>query len=976
MTRGKHTAPFRNPEKELSAIYENVPGIVFYIAVEPDGEFRFLSVSRDFLTATGLSREQVVGSLVRDVIPPPSRDMVLNHYREAIRSGQSVRWEEKSLYPTGEKYGEVAVTPLYDASGLATHLIGIVHDITERKRTEVAARQQASLLRLSFDAIFVWRFEGGIESWNRGAETLYGFTESEVIGRRSHDLLKTVFPVSCSETEKVLKDIGKWEGELRHRTKDNREVIVSARLQCIRGDEGIVRVLEINRDITERKRLEEKRAEDLLEAAPDAMVAVDQAGRMILANAQTERLFGYRREEILGHPVEILIPERFRQRHRGHRGKFSVEPRVRSMGAGLELFGLHRDGTEFPVEVSLSPVEAEEGTLVVGAIRDISERKIAEESRKLAEDRERRVLETLDLVTRQMSAAVTHCSRDFRYLWANQAYADWIQRPLNEVVGHSIPDVLGKDAFEALLPHFNRVLTGENVHYERETSFRGIGRRWTLSTYTPTHDANGATDGWVAVVLDTTERKQAEEARLRLAAIVESSDDGISSVGLDGVTLTWNAGAQRMFGYTENEMVGKPASIIVPPELRDQQKKILETLSAGGRIEQFETVRVSKTGKRIDVSLSISPIKDSTGKIVGCAGTARDITSRKRAEEALLSSEQRYRLLFERNVAGVGIGSLEGRVLDCNDGWAHILGYKSKDEVIGRHASEIYLNLSERQTILDELREKQVVFSRELRLKRKDGSPVWVLFNAAALNMEHGAPILQATMIDISEWKRAEEALSGMTRKLIESQEQERTRIGRELHDDINQRLAMLGVELGQLLENPSEVQNRVQELRKQATELSNDVQALSHDLHSSKLEYLGVVAGMKSWCKEFAERQKIDLDCKTAVSSPLPPEIGLPLFRVLQEALTNATKHSGVKRVEVQLRERSGEIHLVIADSGRGFDIEAAKQGRGLGLTSMQERVRLVNGTISIESKPMGGTTIHVRVPLGSTQDAERAAG
>jgi PAS domain S-box-containing protein len=129
-------ALLRAREEELSAIYENVPGIVFYIAVEADGEFRFLSVSRDFLVATGLSREQVVGSLVRDIIPSPSRDMVLNHYREAIRSRQSVRWEEESVYPAGRRYGEVAVTPLYDASGVATRLIGIVHDITERKRLE------------------------------------------------------------------------------------------------------------------------------------------------------------------------------------------------------------------------------------------------------------------------------------------------------------------------------------------------------------------------------------------------------------------------------------------------------------------------------------------------------------------------------------------------------------------------------------------------------------------------------------------------------------------------------------------------------------------------------------------------------------------------------------------------------------------------------------------------------------------------
>src|SRR6516225_4283526 len=119
-------------EEELSAIYETVPGIVFYIAVEPDGEFRFLSVSRDFLVATGLAREQVVGCLVRDVIPPPSRDMVMDHYREAILTRRTVRWLEVSEYPAGLRYGEVAVTPTYDSSGIATRLIGIVHDITER----------------------------------------------------------------------------------------------------------------------------------------------------------------------------------------------------------------------------------------------------------------------------------------------------------------------------------------------------------------------------------------------------------------------------------------------------------------------------------------------------------------------------------------------------------------------------------------------------------------------------------------------------------------------------------------------------------------------------------------------------------------------------------------------------------------------------------------------------------------------------
>src|SRR5215469_2247522 len=189
----------------------------------------------------------------------------------------------------------------------------------------------------------------------------------------------------------------------------------------------------------------------------------------------------------------------------------------------------------------------------------------------------------------------------------------------------------------------------------------------------------------------------------------------------------------------------------------------------GGRSHRVETVRVSKTGTRIDVSLSISPVKDSAGKIVGCAGIARDITKRKRAEEALLSSEQRYRPLFERDVAGVGIGSLDGRLLDCNDGWARILGYESRDELVGRQATEFYFHPAERQRLLGEILENQAVFSRELQMRRKDGSPVWVLFNAAALNSEHNLPIVQSTMIDISGWKRAEEALLCMTRKLVEA---------------------------------------------------------------------------------------------------------------------------------------------------------------------------------------------------------------
>jgi signal transduction histidine kinase len=222
---------------------------------------------------------------------------------------------------------------------------------------------------------------------------------------------------------------------------------------------------------------------------------------------------------------------------------------------------------------------------------------------------------------------------------------------------------------------------------------------------------------------------------------------------------------------------------------------------------------------------------------------------------------------------------------------------------------------------------------------------------------------------DITRRKQMEEALSGMTRKLVEAQEQERIWIARELHDDINQRLALLAIELDRVREKrndlPAEIRDLMQEMQRMTADISSRVYALSHELHTLTPDSLGLAKGMRSWCREFGARQKLKIDFKGHDVPTLPQDISLCLFRVLQEALHNAAKHSGVKRIEVQLSATSGEIHLTVSDLGKGFNIEAAKQGRSLGLTSMQERVRLVDGTIVIDSKPMAGTTIHICVPL-----------
>ena len=226
---------------------------------------------------------------------------------------------------------------------------------------------------------------------------------------------------------------------------------------------------------------------------------------------------------------------------------------------------------------------------------------------------------------------------------------------------------------------------------------------------------------------------------------------------------------------------------------------------------------------------------------------------------------------------------------------------------------------------------------------------------------------LRGTVQDITARKLAEDDLASVSGRLIEAQEQERRRIARELHDDLGQRLAMLAIGLAQLQQsswNPSEFPEHIGKLQQQTFGIAADIQSLSHQLHSSRLQYLGLPAALRGFCQEFSEQQKVEVDFEThGIPTPLSSDVSLCFFRVLQEALHNAAKHSGVRRFEVRLWGTPDEIHLTISDSGVGFDFEATKASRGLGLISMQERLKLLNGTLAVESQLQHGTTIHAIV-------------
>jgi len=481
-------------------------------------------------------------------------------------------------------------------------------------------------------------------------------------------------------------------------------------------------------------------------------------------------------------------------------------------------------------------------------------------------------------------------------------------------------------------------------------------------------------------------REQAAmEARLRLATIVESSDDAIISKDLEGVIVSWNRGAQRIFGFTEAEAVGQPITIIIPPELQEEENKLLQRLWAGESIEHYETTRVTKEGKKVNVSLKICPLKDSTGRIIGASKIARDITENKQTQDNLRESEERLRLAVETGRMYAfewdPTTDLIERSGECSDIFSWI--DDSAHDTGRQFAARVHPDDRERYTATTEtgLTATNPTYQTSYRVLRPDGSVIWLEESGRAFFDAQGKMLRAIGIgVDVSDRKHAEEALLGMSRKLVEAHEQERTRIGRDLHDDVVQRLALLSIELEAVQQVPdaaSELRTRIGALRDQATEITNDVQLLSHELHSSKLEYLGIVGATKNFCKEFSEHHKVEIDFQSHdLATGLPRELSLSLFRVLQEALRNATKHSGIKRFEVRLWGSTAEIHLTVSDLGAGFDAEAAMRSTGLGLTSMQERLRLVGGELSINSQPKGGTTIHARVPFNSISDSARAGG
>jgi signal transduction histidine kinase len=272
---------------------------------------------------------------------------------------------------------------------------------------------------------------------------------------------------------------------------------------------------------------------------------------------------------------------------------------------------------------------------------------------------------------------------------------------------------------------------------------------------------------------------------------------------------------------------------------------------------------------------------------------------------------------------------------------------------------------------LEDARQNRKPYAAEFRVVRNDGSVRWITARGKYYYADHGNAIRMLGMaVDITERKMAEEAFISLSGRLIEAQEEERSRIAREIHDDYNQRLAVLAFDLVDLAENIEntdvEAGRRLHEHWNQVCELGADLHVLSHRLHSSTLENWGLVAGARAFCEEFAGQQEIQVDfTDDNVPAGISGDVALCLFRILQEGLRNVKKHSGADRAEVRLEVTGDKLHLSISDRGRGFDSKVHSSQSGIGLRSMEERLRPLGGNLQIHTRPMEGTRIEAWLPF-----------
>jgi PAS domain S-box-containing protein len=675
---------------------------------------------------------------------------------------------------------------------------------------------------------------------------------------------------------------------------------------------------------------------------------------------------------------------------------------------GAEVVIEQPDGTRVPVLMNVAPLKSRSGRMqgAVCSFQALTERKRIEEALRSSEAE-------LQSVINRTPFMLVRCSRDLHYRFVSQAYAQLVGVPRERIIGKTIAEAIGDKGFKTLRPHIEKVLRGEATEFDCEIDFPVAGTRRLHIAYRPETDADGKVDGWIASLLDITEQSRAVQAREQLASIVESSGDAIVSKDLNGIIISWNRAAERLFGYAAEDIVGKSITILIPEELHDEEPKILQRIRRGDSLDHYETIRQRKDGSRLPVSLSVSPVRDAHGIIIGASKIARDITARKEAEHerdriegelrelsAKLEQEVERRTLERDRIWNVsedllGVANFDGYFLSMNPAWSRLLGW-TEDEIKAMHVSALRHpdDTAHSEACREQLAQGVPTVRMENRFRHKDGSWRWLQWTMT----EHDGLIYVAGRHVTAE-KESAAALQHAQRQTAHLQKMEAIGqlTGGVAHDFNNLLMIVSGhaQSLKKRLSEPRDIRalQAIEMASTRGENLTRQLLAFSRTLplNPSVINLTDTVAAIRD---VLAGTMHVNIEFLIDVPAATWPvcvdksELELALVNLAVNArdampdggrIAITALNASLSAHDVPNGAAGDYVALSVADTGCGipadllprvvepfFTTKAPDKGTGLGLSQVYGLAHRSDGTVQIASEIGHGTKVTIYLPRG----------
>jgi len=944
--------------------------------------------------------------LWRSLIHPDDLERAAESYDRALASGDTFEEEYRLVRPGDRSTIWVASRGrvIRDAVGTAVRVLGVNFDITDRRATEEALRasEERSAMAQRAAGVGTWEIDiaSGDVLWSDGLWELTGLAPGAV-SPTFDAWIALVHPddregLMAGFTD-ALREGDEWSDDFRLiRPSSGNAVWVTARGRVVRdADRRAVRVVGVTADITDRR---------------EAETAVRAGAAELRRFADAMPQLAYIAEGPVG---EWPLPVYYNEQWYEYTGMPRTDDIETNWGGYLhhddrapardELLRASSTGTPFELEYRFKgrngeyrwflgrsvPVTDERGELVrwFGTCTDIHDLKAAEaalaEANSRLEDRVARrtaalraseallggVLQTsLDAVTVGESVRDDDgVIRDFRWRLVNPAAATMFGLSVEDMEG-KVPDEVGvpfRDT-DLFLLHREVVETGNPVRHRFNFKREGYDA-WVDLISVKLADGYAATFRDVTAQVDAEEALRESETRFRL--LVEGVVDyAIFLLDADGRVISWNAGAERMKGHTAEEVLGRHMAMFYPPEEADAARQELELAARTGRAESGGW-RARRDGSPFWASTILTAIRDDEGRLTGFARLTRDDTERRESEQALRASEERFRSLFSSTPMGVAVVGTDGRLTDANPALLVLLG-RTAEETIGMSLLDLTHPTDRRLVapLFDDLvSRRRASFQIEGRYAGADAA-VWAQTTAIAVPGPDGAThYVVASVADVTERRELEQAA-------IEAAEAERRRLSYELHDDLAQRLAGASVLSHTLAEQLRDDEHAGAAAAVRLGDLVRDAmahaRALSRALAPVDLLSEGLAEALERLSASTEQAYGVTCTCTvSATANVANPALATHLFRIAQEAISNAARHAGATEITIELEGRPDSLRLSVSDNGSGLPHEAVGTTRGLGLRTMRARAAALGGTLALDGSP-SGTTVRVAVPRHDPAD------